>query len=162
MALASADPVVRQLTPGESALVDRVFGSSLDPAPVTLRRRKWWPGQPRLVTMAPDGHLWFHPQGPDWSADFATEGLAARAHFIHEMTHVWQHQQGWNLRLQRLPLARYRYLPLKPGRRFDHYGIEQQAEIVREAYMLAEGARLAGRPPLSDYLALLPFATRLS
>ncbi len=113
--------------------------------------------QPHWVTMAPDGHLWFHPNGDCWSNDFSAERLWLRGHFIHEMVHVWQHQQGIDLRLKRPPFARYRYLPLKPGKPFTAYGLEQQAEIVKDAYLLMEGLRLRDRPALADYRALLPF-----
>lgn len=107
--------------------------------------------------MAPDGHLWFHPNGGDWCADFGAAPLSLQGHFIHEMVHVWQHQTGIDLRLRRLPFAPYRYLPLTPGKPFHRYGIEQQAEIVKEAFLIARGWRLPGRPPLADYAALIPF-----
>jgi hypothetical protein len=149
----------RPLTEGERAIVGRVFGASLDPGPVRLHNRKWWMWQPAWVTMAPDGHLWFHPNGTAWLPDFAAAPPGPRGHFVHEMVHVWQHQQGIDLRFRRPPFARYAYLPLVPGRPFARYGIEQQAEIVRDAYLLAEGLRLADRPPLSDYAALIPFWT---
>jgi len=145
------------LTEGERALVARVFGEAIDCAPVRLNRLKWWMWQPHWVTMAPDGHMWFHPNGDVWSEDFSAERAWIRGHFVHEMVHVWQHQCGIDLRFRRPPLARYRYLPLAPGRPFGGYGLEQQAEIVREAYLLAEGVRLEGRPPLADYAALIPF-----
>ncbi|MFN3370881.1 MAG: vgr related protein [Sphingomonadaceae bacterium] len=157
MAAIGTEAASRLLTPGEAALVARVFGPAIDPAPVRLHRLKWWMWQPAWVTMAPDGHLWFHPNGDQWSADFSAEGFQLRGHFIHEMVHVWQHQQGIDLRFRRPPFARYRYLPLEPGRPFEGYGLEQQAEIVKEAYWLSEGLRLAGRPPLEAYRALLPF-----
>lgn len=64
------------------------------------------------------------------------------------MTHVWQHQRGMNVILRRPPWARYRYLPLTPGRTFYDYGIEQQAEIVRHAYVLREGGVIPGAPSL--------------
>lgn len=134
-----------------------MFGDALDPAPVRLHRRKWWWGQPARITMAPDGHLWFHPAGDCWCDDFSCETLGAQRHFIHELTHVWQHQQGIDLRFRRPPFARYRYLPLKPGKPFHRYGLEQQAEITADAFMLSRGARLPGRPPLADYAALIPF-----
>ncbi len=133
------------------------FGDAIDCDPVRIHRRKWWMWQPAWVTMAPDGHLWFHPLGDLWQADFACAPLWARAHFMHEMVHVWQHQQGLDLRLRRLPFARYRYLPLVPGQSFHCYGIEQQARIVEDAWLLAQGVRLPGRPPLDTYRALLPF-----
>jgi len=113
--------------------------------------------QPHWVTMAPDGHLWFHPNGDLWSLDFSAERLWLRGHFIHEMVHVWQHQCGIDLRFRRPPFARYRYLPLVPGKPFARYGLEQQAEIVRDAYLLAEGVRPEGRPPPAHYAALIPF-----
>ena len=113
--------------------------------------------QPAWVTMAPDGHIWFHPNGDSWCEDFSCAGPTLQGHFVHEMVHVWQHQQGIDLRLRRLPFARYRYLPLQPGKRFQSYGLEQQAEIVRDAFMLAWGYRLPWRPPLADYARLIPF-----
>lgn len=133
-----------------------MFGAALDPAGVTLRRAKWFMLQPVWTTMAPDGHVWFHPNGDAWSEDFAAEGLAARAHLIHELTHVWQRQQGLNLVLRRPPFARYAYLPLVPGKPFARYGIEQQARIVEHAYVLREGGRVPGAPPLEAYRALWP------
>ena len=148
----------RPLTPGERDLAATVFGAALDPAPVTVRRGKWFPFQPRAVVMAPDGHLWFHPGGTEWRGDFATAGLASRTLFVHELTHVWQVQTGVNLLLARRPFAPYAYLPLVPGRPFTAYGVEQQACIVADAYFIAEGGRVAGAPPLATYAALLPFA----
>ncbi len=152
----------RALTAGERALAARVFGTALAVDPVRLHRAKWWMWQPAWIAMAPDGHIWFHPNGTDWSEDFSAEPLGLRGHFVHELVHVWQHQQGENLRWRRPPFARYRYLPLVPGRPFSAYGLEQQAEIVREAYLLAEGWQLPGRPPLATYVALVPFAAGLA
>jgi hypothetical protein len=134
-----------------------VFGAALDVEPIRIHRLKWWMWQPAWVTMAPDGHLWFHPNGTIWSPDFSAEGPMLRGHFVHELTHVWQHQTGINLVWRRPPLARYRYLPLADGKPFHRYGLEQQAEIVRDAYLLADGVRLEGRAPLAAYRALLPF-----
>ncbi len=149
---------VRPLTVGERTIAAEVFGTALDPLPVTLRRRTWFPLQPRAVVMAPDGHIWFHPKGPHWRDDFAAAGLSLRVLLVHELTHVWQVQSGLNLVLRRRPFARYAYLPLTPGRAFVAYGIEQQACIVADAYFLAQGGRVPGAPPLGDYAALIPFA----
>jgi hypothetical protein len=146
----------RPLTPGECALTTSVFGDAIDTHRVTVRRAKFWMLQPAWITMAPDGNLWFHPNGQGWSADFANEQMYARAHFIHEMTHVWQHQSGVNLILARPPWARYRY-QLTGGKPFAAYGIEQQASIVEDAYLLREGRQLVGRAALADYANVLPF-----
>jgi len=147
----------RPLTPGERALAASAFGPALDPDPVTLRLGKWFPFQPRRVVMAPDGHVWFHPDGPEWREDFAAASLASRALLIHELTHVWQHQCGIFLPLRRRPFARYAYLPVTPGKPFAAYGIEQQACIVADAFLLAHGALIKGAPPLTAYRTLLPF-----
>ncbi|KPF61459.1 vgr related protein [alpha proteobacterium AAP81b] len=147
---------VRPLTAGEVALVAATFGDAIDPAPVTVRRAKFWAFHPWWVTMAPDGHLWFHPNGFDWRADFSAASLGFQAHFLHEMTHVWQVQTGGSLVTRRLPLARYGYR-LVPGKAFAAYGLEQQACIVADAFLLAQGRDLPGRAALADYRAVLPF-----
>ncbi len=116
----------RSLTPGEIALARSIFGDAIDYAKVTIRRRKWFPLQPRKVTMAPRGHLHFHPQGQNYCDDFASSALHLQAHFIHEMTHVWQTQTRgeWYLVLNSHPWCRYDYC-LKPGSPLKRYGIEQ-------------------------------------
>jgi hypothetical protein len=35
--------------------------------------------------------------------------------------------------------------------------LEQQAEIVRHIFLLRNGAKVAGAPPLSQYEGVLPF-----
>ncbi|MCW1403238.1 vgr related protein [Novosphingobium sp. MW5] len=149
----------RHLTEGERALVRSVFGSAVDPEPVTIRRRKWFPFQPARVVMAPMGHLHFHPEGTQYCADFSQASLSLQGLFIHEMVHVWQAQKRgrfW-LVLMRHPFCRYEY-ELKPGKPLEAYGIEQQADIVRHAFLLRRGVKLAGKPPLQAYDAIVRFA----
>ena len=148
----------RALTPGECALAATVFGAAIDYPVVRLHRRKYWPFHPRSYTMAPDGHLWFHPHGDLYCADFSCATLGMRSHFIHEMTHVWQAQTRgrWYLLLMRHPWCRYDYV-LKANTPFAHYGIEQQAEIVRHAFLSRHGVCAAGAPPQDALEALLPF-----
>jgi hypothetical protein len=135
-----------------------VFGDAIDCAKVRIRRRRWFPFQPRRVTMAPMGHLHFHPRSDNYCDDFADADLNLQGHFIHEMTHVWQAQAKgrWYLVLWRHPLCRYDYA-LKPGWPLERYGLEQQAEIVRHAFMLARGVPVAGAPALKVYQQILPF-----
>ncbi|HWV13008.1 MAG TPA: vgr related protein [Sphingobium sp.] len=148
----------RALTPAEAALARSVFGRAIDYDRVRVHNRKWWPLQPRGVTMAPDGDLWFHPGSGLFCPDFCDAPLNLQGHFIHEMTHVWQAQRGgkWYLPLMRHPFCRYGY-DIVPGRPFHRYGLEQQAEIVRHLFLLKQGARVEGKPPLAIYEALLPF-----
>ena len=134
----------RPLTSGEIALSRSVFGSAIDYWPVRMIRGKWWPFQPRGVVMAPTGHIHFHPDDPNWREDFSVASLSLQGLFIHEMTHVWQAQvRGrFYLPLMRHPFCRYAYR-FRPGKPFDAYGLEQQAEIVRHAFLLKQGAQLA-------------------
>lgn len=157
----------------------QIFGRALDPDAVRIRHARWWPLQPAHITMAPDGDIWCHPEGAAWSEDYAQATIGLQAHFVHEMVHVWQHQQGVPLWRRRWPWARYRYLPLRPGKPFRAYGIEQQAEMVKDAWLLARAAAAGGSaaarppatatqqplpplPPLASYRALLPFPLALA
>ena len=135
-----------------------MFGNALDYAKVTIRRRKFFPLQPRQTTMAPRGHLYFHPLGDAYCDDFSAVPMLRAGLFVHEMTHVWQTQRRgeWYLLLHRHPLCRYDY-SLKPGWKLERYGIEQQAEIVRHAFLLRNGVRLAGVADPSAYDLLVNF-----
>jgi hypothetical protein len=109
--------------------------------------------------MAPCGHLHFHPRSADYCDDFAAADLGSQGLFLHEMTHVWQAQRKgwWYLPLCRPFSRRYDY-SLKPGWPLERYGIEQQAEIVRHAFLLRNGARLPGAPESSAYELLVDFS----
>jgi hypothetical protein len=148
----------RPLTEGERRIAHSVFGDAIDYGPVKIVRRKWWPLQPRHVAIAPNGNIHFHPQGSLWCRDFAKAELHLQGLFVHEMTHVWQAQTRGRLYLplMRHPFCRYAYR-LKPDKRFEAYGLEQQGEIMRHAFLLREGAKVPGAAPLDDYLSILPF-----
>lgn len=158
MAMDRPAPAPRPLTCAETDLVAAVFGDAVDPGRVTVNRRRWWPFQPRQALMAPDGHLWCHPRGSLYRDCYAAASPAMQALFVHEMVHVWQAQRGgrWYLPLMRHPFCRYVYT-LEPGKPFTRYGIEQQAEIVADAFLLALGAGRPGKPGLAAYRAMLPF-----
>jgi len=109
--------------------------------------------------MAPRGHLHFHPQSPHYCDDFSLANMMRQGLFIHEMTHVWQSQKkgSWYLPLNRHPWCRYDY-SLKPGWSLERYGIEQQAEIVRHAFLLRNGWNVAGIADASAYDLLVNFS----
>jgi hypothetical protein len=136
-----------------------LFGDAIDCDRVRVRRRRWHPLQPARITMAPCGHLHFPPNSPVYRDDFAQVELGLQGLFVHEMTHVWQTQRHgqFYLPLHRHPFCRYGY-SLKPGWSLARYGIEQQAEIVRHAFLLGQGVMVAGAPSLAAYRAILPFA----
>jgi len=146
--------ISRSLSPGEITLARSVFGDCINYSVVRLIKGKWWPFQPTNAAMAPMGNIYFHPQGGGWSDDFAKETVQRQAFFIHEMVHVWQAQAKGRLYLplMRPPFCRYRY-QLKPGKPFERYGLEQQAEIVTHRFLADRGVALAFPPPRE----LLPF-----
>lgn len=148
----------RPLTDGEKALAREMFGSALRLGGVEIRRRKWFPFQPSGTVMAPMGHIHFHPRAPHYRDDFSAAALGLQALIVHELVHVWQTQQRgrWYLPLMRHPFCRYRYT-MVPGRRFEDYGIEQQGDIVRHAFLARRGAPAPGAPPLELLEGLLPF-----
>lgn len=148
----------RSLTPGELALAHSVFGATINLAPVRIRRRRWFPFQPRGTVMAPMGHIHFHPAGPHYRDDFSTAPLGLQGLFIHELVHVWQTQRRgrFYLPLARHPFCRYGYT-FAPGKPFTAYGIEQQAELVCHAFLARQGCAAPGTPPLAALEAVLPF-----
>jgi hypothetical protein len=149
----------RALTDGERRLARSVFGDAIDYDAMRMVHRRWWPFQPREVVMAPTGNIHFHPRSSLWSEDFGAARLGLQALFVHELTHVWQAQTRgrFYLPLMRHPFCRYGYA-LTPGRRFEQYGLEQQGEIMRHAFLLRAGAEVAGAAPLEAYRQLIPFA----
>ena len=130
-----------------------VFGNAIDYSKVRLFRGKWWPLQPRRSAMAPTGDIWFHPDGGGWSDDFACEPLSRQGFLIHELTHVWQTQKAgrFYLPLMRHPFCRYDYR-LQPGKPFERYGLEQQAEIIRHRFLADQGS-----PAIVPPRGLIPF-----
>jgi hypothetical protein len=146
----------RPLTAGEVALARSIFGAAIDYAAPRIVPRKWAFFQPRDTVMAPLGNIHFHPLGTRYRDDFANGPLEDQGLLIHELVHVWQHQKGMFLPLQRHPFCRYGY-QIAPGRPFERYGIEQQGEIVRHAFLLRHGVCPAGATAGFDYEALLPF-----
>lgn len=136
-----------------------MFAGAVDCDPVRIKRRRWFPFQPVNTLMAPTGHIHFHPRSRLYVDDFAQAGIQAQALFLHEMTHVWQAQRSgkWWLPLMRHPLCTYGY-EIVSGQAFERYGIEQQAEIVRHAFLLRHGVAVPDKPGRAVYEALLPFS----
>lgn len=149
----------RPLTDAERTLARSVFGDAIAYDTVRIVRGKWFLFQPRRVAMAPLGHIHFHPRGDLYCDDFCNGAIERQGLFIHEMVHVWQHQQGMFLPLARHPFCRYSYV-LKPGWPLARYGIEQQAEIVRHYFLLQQGRDVPGAAPIDSYRAILPFGGR--
>jgi len=146
----------RALAAAEIDLARSVFGDTIAYEAVRIRRKKWIFFQPRKTIMAPTGNIHFHPGGSAYCDDFSCATLSRQGLFIHEMVHVWQYQRGIFLPLRRHPFCRYDYA-IKPGQPFKKYGLEQQAELVRHAFLIRQGGSVPGAPPLDIYRQILPF-----
>lgn len=122
----------RPLTTGEIALAHSVFGNTLDTTNVRIKTA-WWVLKGYAVS--PNGNIYFNQN--DWIDDFSQENLWLRAWLVHELTHVWQIQQGINVFRKALFNRKYSYT-LKDGKAFFEYGVEQQARMVEDYYKQRE------------------------
>jgi len=139
----------RPLTDRERALLLPLFASGLDYDAVRVIDGRF-PFQPQNRYMSPEGNI--YAPGHLYRADFAAPGVDVwtRAIFIHEVTHVWQHQSGMNLlaggtaeffKRRGAYETAYAYA-LVADRDLIDYGMEQQASIVEDWHLIA-----SGRPP---------------
>jgi RHS repeat-associated protein len=155
----------RGLTKNEVKLGHAEFGNAVDLDPVTLVHGRYLPTD-RTHTIR--DRIFFPNRYP---RDFARLPAARNSVLIHELTHVWQYQTrfsgptgGMRMGAARASNPSYHYLPFK-GSSFSSYGVEQQAQMQEDAYLLSRGApvtdttRASGHaiPSLSEYEALIPF-----
>lgn len=144
---------LRRLTVGEQIIAHEVFGSGIDPSKVRIFALPWWPrafvaGSRLIVWPARSALL-------DFADPAAPLGLTAV--FVHELTHVWQAQNGVNLLIAKLKAgdraATYAY-DLAAAPDFAQLNIEQQAMVVQHAFVLRRGGRAPFDAPA--YAAVLP------
>ncbi len=158
----------RPMTSGERQLADTVFRGAIDYGKVTIikgRHRGFFlPVRNRMFT--PNNRIYYHPRSDVprrmYSDDFSMEIFGAKHDFIHELTHVWQHQQGQRLLVTGI-LARvargatYPYLPVDPSKSWDDYNIEQQGTIVEDYFWLLHRPPRPRMPNRSWFESILPW-----
>lgn len=84
---------MRSLTEGEIELARQYFGDKIDYTQVKIGKKSGILGAltgDNAVT--PDGNI--HMPENAYKADYSKASLDEQAHFMHEMTHVWQKQAG--------------------------------------------------------------------
>lgn len=136
----------RKLTTGEKMMAACVFGNALDVDDIELKTA-WW--VLKNYAVSPNGNVYFHPE--NWIEDFSKQPLGRRAWFIHELTHVWQIQQGIKVFRKAVFDRRYKYA-IKQGKSFFSYGVEQQARMVEDYYIRSQNGQSC-----DDLKALIPF-----
>lgn len=85
----------RTLTAGEIEMARTIFGNEIDYSRIRIFDHRWWLGPIDGRPHAPDGNI-YYPQG--YSPDFsAIKHIGIQQKFIHELAHVWQHQNGYDV-----------------------------------------------------------------
>jgi len=142
--ICKADPYCRPLTPGEVALTREVFGETVNPSNVKMFNRSHMLVFGRGGAISPNGNIYIDEK--EAVADYSASPYL-RTLFVHEMTHVWQYQQGRNLRIEAFQQwwkSDFKYktiydFNIDAHPRFKDYNLEQQAEIM-ESYYSARAA----------------------
>lgn len=127
---------LRALTAGERELAKAVFDGALRPERVRMLALPVW----RRAFAAGPGLLVFPARLA--LTDFSLAPAGLQGLFVHELTHVWQAQNGVGLLRAKLragdrPSA-YVY-DLLDGRPFGDLNIEQQAMVVQHAFLASRG-----------------------
>jgi len=134
---------LRPLTAAERALACEMFGAGLDLSRLRLLGVPLWR---RAFVPAARLMVWPAAQLPE---DFGAAPLWLQAVFVHELTHVWQAQNGVRLLLAKLKAgdsARAYAYDLTADPDFGGLNIEQQAMVVEHAFMASRGGA-APHPP---------------
>lgn len=119
-----------------------VFKGSIDYTKVRIYNRHLFFCKNDTTVVAPWGYIYF-PSGV-YEEDFSQVSNHKKRLFIHEMAHVWQHQQGYNVFLNGIKLflkGGYRqnrnmgaycidYQHVPPRTQLNQFNMEQQAELI--------------------------------
>ena len=119
----------RKLNNNEIALARSVFGESIELDKIHLKTA-WW--VLKNYAVSPNGNIYFNQA--NWIADFSKASISKQSWLIHELTHIWQLQNGLKVVRGALINRRYNYV-LIAGKPFIKYGIEQQARMVEDYFV---------------------------
>lgn len=120
-----------KLTPGETALVEGIFGSDINAGKIRKHHKDsdhftHFLHNKRGTVMPFTSHIDFF--GEDAHApDYSAAGIDLYGLFIHESTHAFQNQNGMNWK----KVGKYGY-ELTPEKKFGDYGVEEQADIIED------------------------------
>ena len=144
--------MIRPLTAGETALAREAFGEHLRYGTVRLLSAPW-PFNRAFVAGRWFGREWIVWPGRTLPEDIAVAPLRTQAVLVHELTHVWQAQQGVNLLTGKLQAgdrpASYEY-PVGMDCEWGGLNIEQQAMVVEHRFRLVRGGTAPAGPEFYD------------
>ncbi|MEN6423697.1 MAG: hypothetical protein ABFD76_17290, partial [Smithella sp.] len=151
----------RPLTSGEIRLSEPVFKDSINYGEVKVYRKELLPfgiQKRENNIMVPWGNLYCTER--NFREDYSKENDETKIWFMHEMTHVWQHQLGYDVAMNGLVAAMklkykdnsiYEYDPITDkGKLLSNFNFEQQGELISH-YFAAKYLWYA------DYLSSRPF-----
>jgi type VI secretion system secreted protein VgrG len=133
----------RKLTVGEIAMLQRIFRNAIRYDKVKVHNgKKYIFFQGSQTVMTPNGEIYY--PATRFKEDFHTQRASEQHLFIHEITHVWQYQMGFQVKAQSIGSAfRYGYnYTIKPGMKLSDFPMEGQANIIADYAMYV----LYGRP----------------
>lgn len=87
----ASSAATRSLTSGEITLAKKVFVNSIDYSKVKIHHEKAAFFQPSRSGMTPNGEIYIDGTTV---RDYSVATIDHKSFFIHEMTHVWQKQNG--------------------------------------------------------------------
>jgi hypothetical protein len=139
----------RPLTAGERTLLRPLFRDGIDYDRVRVIGAPF-PFQPADTYLTMGGHI--YAPGPLFRADFSRQA-DDRAVLVHEIGHVWQFTNGVDLIAHGLAeLVKHRgdyqqayWYRLEPGRDLTDYGVEQQASILEDYFLITVARDHASR-----------------
>lgn len=128
----------RGLTNGEIALLQPIFGTSVNYSQVRVHNHGTWMFfgfQDTDTAVTPNGELYM--PGTLFEADYSVAEDPTKHLFVHEMVHVWQYQLGYPLKRIRVaePNMSYRYT-LSPEKRLRDYNMEAQGDLIADYFLL--------------------------
>lgn len=125
----------RLLTPGEISMVTSLFKTAITITSVKVHNDTYLPLQNKDTAVTPNGEIYW-PEG-HFKEDYSIETIDYIHFFIHEMTHVWQYQMGMWVKFRGVVsfAVEYKY-DLEDGNLLSNYGMEQQASIIADYYIL--------------------------
>jgi len=131
----------RNLTTGEKKIAQEIYGTSINYSKVKIHAGKYFFGQPDNSGMTPNGEI--YAAGPAYHADYSAKDAYTQSFFIHEMGHVWQHQNSilnvvWSAVMEQIEHnldynKAYPYM-LDADKTLTDYDIEQQASILEDYF----------------------------
>ena len=135
----------RNLTAGEERIAQEIYKTSINYSKVKIHDGKYFFGQPDNSGMTPSGEI--YASSGAYHTDYSTENASTQGFFVHEMGHVWQHQNNilniiWSAFLEQITHGfdyskAYPYT-LDANKTLTDYDIEQQASILEDYFRVVK------------------------